>query len=475
MSPSNFLVIMSDEHLATALGCANHPFVQTPNMDKLAARGIRFTNAYTPSPICVPARAAFATGRRVNDIGYWDNAMAYDGRVKGWGHALQSAGIAVESVGKLHYKGDDFDDGFDEKIAPMYVVGGHGMVWGSARREDERRPMGGGMLGPEIGPGHSPYTDYDSRVVLKTQEWLKSRSGDVDPWCLYVGLVAPHFPLVVPQEFYDLYPHDLLPDAILHPDHGYQAHPWIEKQSDDFAVDRKLDKDGRKKSAIAAYYGLVTWLDHNLGLILDSLDAAGFGNNTTIVYTSDHGDNVGNRGLWGKSNLYEEAAAIPMIMAGPGLEAGTCDTPVDLLDLAKTIPNHFGVQFQGEESAKSLYEIAAEPYDPDRAILSEYHAIGAVSGGFMLRQGKWKLIRYVGFEDELFNLETDPQETTNLAGDLDFAHIQEELRQTLAGICDIQTVNRRAFEDQDALIASHGGLEIALTLGAPAATPPPKT
>jgi len=474
MSQSNFLVIMSDEHLATALGCANHPFVRTPNMDKLAARGVRFTNAYTPSPICVPTRAAFATGRRVHDIRYWDNAMAYDGRIKGWGHALQKGGIPVESIGKLHYKGDAFDDGFDRKTVPMYVVGGHGMVWGSVRREHERRAMGGGMLGKNIGPGESTYTAYDTNVVRETQDWMKVRSGATEPWCLYVGLVAPHFPLVVPQDFYDIYPHDTLPDAVLHPDRGYQPHPWIVKQSDSFAVDRKLDEDGLKKTAMAAYYGLITWLDYNLGLILEALDAAGFGENTTVVYTSDHGDNVGNRGLWGKSNLYDDAAAIPMIMAGPGIKAGICATPVDLLDLAKTIPHHFGLDFEGETTANPLTEIASTPYDAKRSVMSEYHAIGAVGGGFMLRKGKWKLIRYVGFDDELFDMEADPQETSNLVGNPEVAAIHEELLSDLAEICDIEAVNAQAFADQDAMIESYGGLEIALTLGAAAATPPPK-
>ena len=127
----NLLVIMSDEHQALAMGCAGHPFVQTPNLDRLAARGTRFTNAYTPSPICVPARAAFATGRYPHEIRHWDNAMPYTGSVPGWGHALQAAGVPVESIGKLHYRDVADEDGFDRKHVPMMVADGVGMVLGS--------------------------------------------------------------------------------------------------------------------------------------------------------------------------------------------------------------------------------------------------------------------------------------------------------------------------------------------------------
>ncbi|MEL6623246.1 MAG: sulfatase-like hydrolase/transferase, partial [Pseudomonadota bacterium] len=210
---SNLLVIMSDEHQARAMGCAGHAFVKTPNLDRLAARGTRFTNAYTPSPICVPARAAFASGRYPHQNRLWDNAMPYTGEPQGWGHALQMKGVPVESIGKLHYRHEEDPAGFDVEHIPMFVAGGVGMVWASIRKKEERINMPGRMLGDYIGPGESTYTEYDRAVVARTQSWLRDRaaSGDARPWCLYVGLVAPHFPLVVPPEFLDLYPLDALP------------------------------------------------------------------------------------------------------------------------------------------------------------------------------------------------------------------------------------------------------------------------
>ena len=473
---SNLLILMSDEHQARAMGCAGHPLVQTPHLDALAARGTRFANAYTPSPICVPARASFATGRYVHQTRLWDNAMPYDGSIPGWGHALQAMGVPVESIGKLHYRATDDPAGFDTEHIPMMVAGGVGMVWASIRKEDERVLGKGRMLGDYIGPGESKYTEYDSAVTDRTCDWLTQHaaSGDDRPWCLYVGLVAPHFPLVVPQEYYDLYPLDALPPPKLHPRDGHPRHPWVEKQNAFMDSEGKFRDDHERRVAVASYLGLCSWLDHNIGQILSALEAAGLAGDTTVVYTSDHGDNLGARGLWGKSNLYQESTAVPLIMAGPGIARGSCDTPVSLLDLSATIAGHFGTRIDGAPGIRSLYDIAAESPDPERPVFSEYHAAGAVSGAFMLRRGRWKYHHYVGFPPELYDLETDPEETANLAADPahadTLAHMEAELRR----ICDPEATDARAFADQAALIDRHGGRDAALNLGAPAATLPPE-
>lgn len=475
MKRSNLLVIMSDEHQARAMGCAGHPFVKTPNLDRLAARGMRFSRAYTPSPICVPARACFATGRYVHQTRLWDNAMPYTGEIPGWGHALQDKCVPVESIGKLHYRAEEDPAGFDVEHIPMMVAGGVGMVWASIRREDERKRGTGRMLGDYIGPGHSKYTDYDAAVTTRTIEWLTERAGQADagPWCLYVGLVAPHFPLVVPQEFFDLYPPETLPGPKLHPRNGYQRHPWVEKQNAFMDSEAKFTDEEERRYAVASYYGLCSWLDHNVGQILEAVENCGLSGETTVVYTSDHGDNVGARGLWGKSNLYEESVAVPMIMAGPDVPTGVCETPVSLVDLSATIASHFGACIDAAPGIRPLPDIISGPADPERVIFSEYHAAGAVSGAFMIRKGRWKCNFYIGFEPELFDLESDPEETTNLASEPALAEILAMMDRELRAICDPEAMDARAFADQAKLIESHGGREAALKLGAPGATPPP--
>ena len=332
---------MSDEHQARALGCAGHPFVQTPNLDKLAAQGTRFSNAYTPCPICVPARASFATGLYPHQTRLWDNAMPYTGAIRGWGHALQEKGVPVESIGKLHYRAEEDPAGFDVEHIPMMVVDGVGMVWASIRKEDERIIGPKRMLGDYIGPGESKYTEYDQSVVNCTKDWIYSHANNDQPWCLFIGFVAPHFPLVVPQAYFDLYPPEAMPPVKLHPKDGYIRHPWVEKQNALMDSESMFTNEDERMAARSAYFGLCTWMDHNIGQILQTLEAAGLTDNTTIIYTSDHGDNVGARGLWGKSNMYEESAAVPLIMTGPDVPVGVCDTPVSLLDISATIAQHF--------------------------------------------------------------------------------------------------------------------------------------
>ena len=465
---------MSDEHQARAFGCAGHNLVRTPNLDSLAARGTRCTQAYTPSPICVPARASFATGRYPHQTRLWDNAMPYDGSIPSWGHALQAQGVKVESIGKLHYRSEHDPTGFDVEHLPMMVAGNVGMVWASIRQEDQRIIGPKRMLGDYIGPGSSAYTDYDRAVVERSCAWLAEHAHEPQPWCLYIGLVAPHFPLVVPQPYFDLYPEHSLPAVKLHPDHGHARHPWVEKQNA-FMDSEALFTDAAERSrAMSAYYGLCTWLDHNVGQILAALDDHGLSERTTVVYTSDHGDNLGARGLWGKSNMYEESVAVPMIVAGPDIPTGVCGTPVSLLDLSLTIARHFGADLAAAAGTRDLRSVITSAPEPDRIIFSEYHAAGAVSGAFMLRQGRWKLIHYVGFADELFDLEDDPEELHDLAPQPELASVRQDLHAELNRICNPERSNAQAFADQAALIERHGGRSAALKLGAPGATPPPK-
>ena len=178
--------------------------------------------------------------------------------------------------------------------------------------------------------------------------------------------------------------------------------------------------------------------------------------------------------------MYEEACAIPMIIAGPDVKQGCCETPVDLLDLSCTIANHFdqhiaGDEIHGNAVGKNLNAIADEDYDDQRVVFSEYHAAGSVSGAFMIRQGRWKYIYYAGFEPELFDLKSDPEELNNSAQHAENKSTLKNMHQTLLQICNPDAMSELAHEDQAAMIAHYGGREKALTLGAPAATPPPAT
>jgi choline-sulfatase len=471
--PGNLVVVMSDEHSGRHLGVAGHPVVRTPNIDRLAARGRRFTAAHTPSPICVPARASIATGQWVHRIGHWDNALAYDGRIPGWGHRLQAAGIRVESIGKLHYRDADLPTGFDRQHVPMHLAGGTGMIWASVRDplpdiDHRSKPR---MIGERVGPGESSYTAFDRTTARLATDWLEDAATRGDgPFVLFVGFVAPHFPLVAPPEFAAMYPVDRVPPFKLRPADGHARHPWVEAMDAFWPHDAGFRDEDERRLAVAMYWALCSYVDHHLGLIVETLERTGLAADTRLIYASDHGDNLGARGLWGKSTLYRESVEVPLIVAGPGIPAETVTAPVSLVDLHPTVLEGVGIPTDPDKPGRSLLSC---PFDEARAVFSEYHAVGAPSGAYMVRKGRWKYHHYVGHPPELFDLATDPEETRNLADRPDLTETMRAMRAALDAICDPDAVDARAKADQAALVARYGGREAALGVGNVGATPPP--
>ena len=238
--------------------------------------------------------------------------------------------------------------------------------------------------------------------------------------------------------------------------------------------DEELETDDNRRMAIAAYYALCTFVDAQIGKVLDALDASGQADETLVIYTSDHGENLGLRGRWGKSVLYRESTHVPMILAGPGVAADIrVKTAVSLVDIAPTIISAFGLPADPKWPGRSLLAIAAEPDDLDRIVFSEYHAANSPSGGFMVADARWKYHEYVGYNAELFDLARDPLETRNLADDPAYATERDRMRNAIYAICDPEAVDRRAKTDQDKLVARHGGPEKAFNTGPSGATPVP--
>ena len=192
MKPTNLLFIISDQHSYDAMGAYGNSLVQTPNLDRLAERGTRFTNAYTNCPICVPVRAALATGRYVHQGGYWDNGHPYDGAVPGWHHHLRGLGFQIDSIGKLHFRSMEDDLGFTDSIEPLNVVAGMGDILSCIRDNPPLRQKRGGIL--DAGPGDSTYLQYDIRNADNGERWLAQHANDEKPWALFLSFVCPHPP-----------------------------------------------------------------------------------------------------------------------------------------------------------------------------------------------------------------------------------------------------------------------------------------
>lgn len=477
MRPKNMLIIMVDQMPAKAVGCYGHPTVKTPHIDRLAQRGVRFTNAYATSPICIPSRAAMATGRYPHQTGYWDNVFAYDGRVPGWGHRLGQAGHRLTTIGKLHYEGADYPTGIDEQILPMHVYGG-GDVFGLERENPPARPQSASVA-REVLVGDSQYTRYDQQITQLTEDWFATRAGDQGgkPWVLFTSFIAPHFPLTVPQRYIDLYdPADItLPDKRLQVDDSLAE--WWRLFRFGYNFDDYFEDDDHRRRALLHYYALCSFADENVGQVLAALQASGQAADTTILFLSDHGDHMGTRGLWGKSTMFEESANVPMILVDDDLPAGAvCDTPVSLIDLYQTVLQAVDIPLSADEAGlpgRSLQAIARAPYDADRAVFCEYHASCAPTGLMMLRKGRYKYIHYTHHGAQLFDLQDDPEETTDLAGDPRHAELLAAFETELRDLVDPEAVDARAKRDQRQRLAELGGIEAILAQGGVTHTPPP--
>ncbi len=472
MAAKNLLIIMSDEHSFETAGCYGHPIVKTPHIDRLAARGTRFTNAYTPSPICVPTRAAIQTGRHVHEIKSWDSATPYAGTPPSWGHELIAAGRRSVSIGKLHFRSPEDDNGFDPEICPMHVVNGLGWISGLLRDELPPNAEASREYAEMIGPGGSTYVDYDEKVCAAACEWLTGDAAASDvPWTAFVSMVAPHYPLTPPQEFFDLYPPDEM-DAPRDP-LAYERHPFLKTFREFWNFEDYFTPESRNV-ARASYYGLISYMDDNVGKILSALEASGAAEDTIVIYTSDHGDMIGNHGFWAKCTMYEDSAGVPLVVAGEGVEQGrVIEDPCTLLDLYPTALDVAGIEPTLDAAPRagvSLLKVA-QGEAPGRTILSEYHDGGCKSGFYMVRWDNWKYIDYLTYPPQLFDLKADPLEVNDLGQSPEHGEVVAEGRRRLELFLDPEATNAEALKQQAARVEAHGGRDALLSHGTFGYTP----
>jgi choline-sulfatase len=480
MRAQNLLIIMSDQHSRGLLSCYGHPIVRTPNLDQLAARGTRFTACWTPSPVCIPSRAAFATGKYIHQIGFWDNADPYDGSVPSWHHRLRAAGHRVVSIGKLHFRSDNDDCGFSESIVPMQVVEEKGDLLGLIRDD---LPVRGAAykMARLAGPGESPYTLYDREIAARAQIWLREEAhkyGGDKPWVLFVSFVAPHYPLTAPPEhFYRYFDDPKLPMPLFYSRRERPRHPFVNDYARAFNFDDYFGTSADVRRAVAGYFGLCSFMDEQAGKVLDALQSSGLAADTRIIYTSDHGDAVGKRGLWGKSTLYEETAGVPLIVAGNGIPHGhAIETVASLVDVYPFIMDSVGEGSPGmvdpDHPGISISRLAGGER-PERTVLSEYHGMGSTTGAFAIRHGQFKYIHYVKYRPQLFDLAMDPHEGQDLSTDPRYGKILMECEEKLRALLSPEEVDARAKKRQAEQLEKHGGRAAVIARGDLGFSPPP--
>ncbi len=475
----NVLFILGESHAPDLLAAAGHPVILTPNLDRLIGKGTTFENAYCASPLCVPARAALATGRFPHENGFWDSSMAYDGGVPSWMRRLRDNGFLTTGIGKMHFRSDGDDVGFSSSAETMQIAEGIGDLV-SALRHEGTEPSYKGLWDiwtSRYGAGDdNPYRQYDERIATEAENWLAS-APDTDPWSLSVHFISAHAPFVTPREFFDLYdPKDIPPPIQFtkteRPDHPSVTHlRQIVPHEDDLSLEQVQELR-------AAYYATVTYLDALIGRVLDALEASGQAQNTIIVYTSDHGFSLGDHYIFGLFNMYEESLRVPLIMAGPGIPQGqSIQAPVSHTDLYPTLLEACRISPEAGENdllARSLWSILSGSKADRGPVFAEYHGTGTSAGGYVLRRGHHKLIHFIGMPLQLFDLATDPEEAVNLAEDPAYADLLTDMMTELKARVDPVAVDAQAKADQAALIQTHGGKDAVLRkMGGFSYSPPP--
>jgi choline-sulfatase len=373
----------------------------------------------------------------------------------------------VTTIGKLHYRKVEDPSGFPDQRVPMHVLEGVGDLYGLLRGDMPQRPQSRTQV-LEARAGESEYIRYDRAIADGAARWLREEAtAERKPWCLFVGFVSPHFPLVVPDQYWNLYEPDALPLPVQHAPEHWSRHPVLELKRRQEALDAPFD-ERTVRNAMRAYYGLVSFLDEQVGRVLSALQEAGLEDSTRIIYSTDHGEMLGEHGLWWKSAMYESAVAVPLIVAGPEVPAGNvAGTNAMLVDVFPSIVEAVGTRPAAEDRdlpGRSLWDLARED-DRPRTAFSEYHAIFSPSGIFMIRTARYKYVHYVGYPPQLFDLDADPEETRDLGTDPAHADVRAACERELRAICDPEAVDRRARADQRRRLESAGGAAAVLAEG----------
>ena len=446
----NCVLVMSDEHNPFVSSPHGHAVVRTPNMQRLADEGVVFENAYCPSPLCMPSRTAFMTGRRVHAVQAYSNCnVNVSPEFPTYGQALTDQGVHVVHIGKLDVHAPWRRLGFSEVYAPLERD-----LPGDVNhcRQPLRIRKGAAGRANGFGPADNPF-ERDLCAMEHALDWLRNRAPQLaQPWVLVVNLIKPHFPHHVTPDLWEMYAH--AGDAPMHgPECASARHPYACDLRAHFETEHFTDEQVR--GLRRGYLGCVTFIDRQLGRILDALGDSGRMDDTNVVYASDHGDMLGKFGLWWKCSLYEDSARVPCFAMGPDFRGGRrVQTPVDLLDVQAELFRATGAQRPGDWVGRALYDIPHN--DPNRAVFSEYHGHGTRAGSYMIRKAEWKLIYHTGAEHQLFNLAEDPDELENRIATAPEKAL--ELEWELREVCFPEEEDRRATafrEGQFEAIASN--------------------
>ena len=437
----NVLFIISDDLTATALSCYGNTVCKTPNIDRLASQGTRFTKAYCQGTYCGPSRASFMSGyypHAIKMLGYGSPRPAIGERAT-WAQHFKNNGYHTARVSKIFHMGvpggiEKGTDGADDPASWTERFNSAGPEWKAPgdgetleNNADGRKPgpVGGNTFVVVEADGND-LVHSDGKTAAKAVELIKQNRDK--PFFLGVGFVRPHVPFVAPRKDYT----DFLPySRIQLPPKLKDDWADIPKAGINYKTSKNMKMDlRRQKKAVGGYYASVAFMDRMVGQVLNGLKEAGLEDNTIVIFTSDHGYHLGEHDFWAKVSLHDESAAVPLIIRMPGKKPAVCHSLVELLDLYPTLSNLCGLEVPKHLQGKDISKMMTDPAKEVRS------AAFSVNGkGFLLREQDWAYIAYGKNgqgDEELFDMKQDPKQFTNLAKDPKHAQIIARFQKQMA-------------------------------------------
>jgi len=441
----NILLIMADQMAA--------PFMRpwggsaiAPAIDSLADQGVVFNTTYSNSPLCAPARFAMMAGQRNSRIGAYDNASEFMSSIPTFAHYLRAAGYQTSLVGKMHFVGADQLHGFEQRLTTDIYPADFG--WTPNWLDPQGRfDWWYHNLDSVVHAGVADVTnqlDYDDEVGFQSVRKLRdlARSADERPWMMTASFTHPHDPYVARQQFWDLYdPNDIPMPSV--PFASAPSDPHSERLRHVICADATEVSDEQIRAARHAYLANCTYVDHWVGRLLETLTTHDLERNTVVIFTADHGDMLGERGLWYKMSFFEGSSRVPLIVRSPGrFTPRNVTTLSSLLDIAPTMLDLAGVPVPDALDGHSLVAQLEGDEDPARIVEGEYLGEGAIAPIIMLRTRNLKYLYSEPDGTQLFDLDTDPNELTNLVdhprykADLEYFGNETRSRWDLSAISD---------------------------------------
>lgn len=431
----NILIIMADQLSPAFLRVYGHKLVRTPHIDALAADGVVFENAYCASPLCAPSRASFMAGLLPSRTRVYDNAAEFAADIPTYAHHLRRLGYRTVLSGKMHFCGPDQMHGFEQRLTTDIYPADFG--WTPDWDHPEARPSWYHNMSSVTEAGLAVRTnqlDFDDEVVFAAEREIydKARGNDKRPLLLVASLTHPHDPFAITREYFDLYAQEDIdmPGPAIPPD---QLDPHSQRLRHVCAMDAQKLTEAQIRTARRAYYGEISYVDRNVGRLLKALGDCGLRDDTIVIVLADHGEMLGDKGLWYKMSFFENSARVPLIVNAPGRFAPRrVAAAASLLDVTPTLVDLAGGDAGAiDTDGRSLLPHLEGGSAPDET-LAEYLAEGAIAPIVMIRRGPWKFIHSPADPDQLYDLSQDPGERANLANHARHAGRVAEFRDEVA-------------------------------------------